>query len=230
MRSRPCTATPVPSDQPTDQAARSSWVHDAGYFESLYAEDPDPWGFDDRWYERRKHALTVALLPEPRHRRGVEAGCANGALTELLATRCDELIAFDPVPDVAARAATRLADQPHVEVLVGRLPELWPDGTGDLVVWSEVAYYLGREAADAAADGLRRWLEPGGALVAVHWTDPTDYPRTGEEVDRWLDGLPFLSRRTTLVEPQFRAGVWLRDPDDRTGGAGTRLAGGGGVR
>ena len=33
------------------------------YFEGMYAASPDPWGFQSRWYERRKYALTLALLP-----------------------------------------------------------------------------------------------------------------------------------------------------------------------
>ena len=37
----------------------------AGYFDRLYAADPDPWGFTSRWYEQRKYALTVAALPAP---------------------------------------------------------------------------------------------------------------------------------------------------------------------
>jgi hypothetical protein len=44
--------------------------HDRAYFDDRFAGDPDPWGFDRRWYERRKHTLTVAALPAPRYRRG----------------------------------------------------------------------------------------------------------------------------------------------------------------
>jgi len=59
-------------------------MHDA-YFVRMYATDPDPWGFDSSWYEQRKYALTLAALPERRYERAVEPGCANGALTALLA-------------------------------------------------------------------------------------------------------------------------------------------------
>ena len=54
-------------------------MHELSYFADMYAGDDDPWGFDDRWYERRKYALTVAMLPDPRYRRALEPGCANGA-------------------------------------------------------------------------------------------------------------------------------------------------------
>lgn len=180
------------------------------YFESMYADSDDPWGFDDRWYERRKYAVTLAALPRPRFRRAVEPGCANGALTELLADRCDTLHSFDFASAAVERAQLRLAPQPHVSVLEAPFPRYWPDGRGDLVVWSEIAYYLSAESADQAIVGLDRWLEPAGTLLAVHYTGTTDYPRTGREVGAWLDQVTFLQRTTTLVDEQFELGVWFR--------------------
>lgn len=186
------------------------WVHDPAYFARRYAEDPHPWGFEDRWYERRKRMLVVALLPRRRYRRGLEPGCGTGALTANLAGRCDQLIAYDIVDAPLVQARQRLADVPNVWILRGQLPELWPGGSGDLVVLSEVAHYLSPAAAEVAADALRRWLDVGGTLIALHRTGETGFPRTGEEVGRWVDGLPFLERRCQVVEPELEAGVWIR--------------------
>ena len=183
---------------------------DDAYFEEMYAQDPDPWRFDTSWYEQRKYALTIAALTEHRYARAVEPGCANGALTELLAERCDAVVAHDIVPAAIARAEARLARSPHVEVHLARFPDWWPEGTGDLVVWSEVAYYLDDAAAETAIDGLEGWLRPGGDLVAVHYTGETNYPRSGAEVGSWLDAVPFLERTTTLHDPRFELGVWRR--------------------
>jgi len=183
---------------------------DRNYFESMYESDDDPWGFETSWYEQRKYQLTVAMLPDARYRRALEPGCANGALTELLASRCDELVAFDFVDDVVERARRRLADVGGVDVRRAEYPTFWPPGTGDLVVWSEVAYYLNVRGAQIAADGLRRWLEPGGALVCVHYTGTTNYPRSGRDVGRWLDGVDWLERTSTHVDQRFEAGVWKR--------------------
>lgn len=181
-----------------------------GYFESMYEGSADPWGFDDRWYERRKYALTLAALPDRRYRRALEAGCANGALTELLAPRCEELFAFDFFDVAAHRTAERMRDSPHVHVLTARYPAYWPHGTGDLVVWSEIAYYLSEATAEQALAGLDRWLEPGGVIVAVHYTGDTDYPRRGADIGPWLDGVDFLARSTALIDPSFELGVWKR--------------------
>lgn len=187
--------------------------HDRAYFEAMYSEQPDPWGFDVRWYERRKYALTLAALPRQSYRRGYEPGCANGSLTALLADRCDTLIAAELLDDVATRARRRLADRANVEIVTGSLPSYWPEGTGDLVVWSEIAYYLTASGAAEAAERLHAWLEPGGDLVAVHYTGATNYPRGGADVAAWLDGFAFLERIVSHEDAEFELAVWRRPRD-----------------
>ncbi|MGY6502236.1 MAG: SAM-dependent methyltransferase [Acidimicrobiales bacterium] len=202
---------PSPPSHPHAEPGRALH-HRVDYFEDLYRRDPDPWGFDREWYERRKYDLTLAALPRRRYRRALEPGCANGALTERLAARCDSLVAFDIVPAAATRARTRIAvgADCDLEIGVGTFPTTWPSGTGDLVVWSEVAYYLTPEGRCAAASGLRSWLEPGGHLVAVHYTGETDYPMTGTAVATWIDSLDGLDRVVSIVDPGFELVVWER--------------------
>ena len=55
-----------------------------GYFERMYATSADPWQLQARWYERRKYAITLALLPYPRYRHAFEPGCSISVLTEML--------------------------------------------------------------------------------------------------------------------------------------------------
>jgi len=190
---------------------------DRGYFDRMYADTLDPWNFETSWYERRKFAITVASLPAPRYRRCLEPGCSTGTLTELLAARCDEVIAYDFVPPVVRAASARFRDRPSVEILEAEFPTFLPDGTGDLVVWSEVAYYLTDDGFDVAVSNLGRWLEPDGHLVAVHYTGTTDYERTGHDVATALDRITFLRRVTTLNDDRFELGVWQRIADDRDG-------------
>lgn len=184
--------------------------HDRAYFEGMYDQTLDPWGFETAWYERRKFAVTVAALPNQRYRRCQEPGCATGSLTELLRVRCDEIVAYDFVPSVVRAATERFADRDDVQVVEAEFPVYMPAGTGDLVVWSEVGYYLTDEGLDVALSNLERWLELDGHLVAVHYTDPTDYPRRGHEVAAALDDVEFLRRLVTLVDERFELGVWQR--------------------
>ena len=76
---------------------------DAGepaYFDRLYAQAADPWGLGTRFYELRKRALLLAALPRAAFRRAFEPGCAIGLLTEELARRCGQVVAWD-VADAA---------------------------------------------------------------------------------------------------------------------------------
>ncbi len=184
--------------------------HDLDYFLEMYHDDEDPWGFDTSWYERRKYALTLASLPQPHYRRGLEPGCSNGALTELLAPRCDELIAFDLVTEVVERARARLAPQASVSVEQKVFPTWMPQGTGDLIVWSEVAYYLTDTGLELALTQVESWLDPGGVLVAVHYTGDTDYPQTANSVHGAIGEAPFLRHLSEIRDVEFRIDVWDR--------------------
>jgi len=183
------------------------------YFDDMYSDGLDPWGFDDSWYEQRKFDISTAILPRPRYRRALEPGCSGGTLTRRLAQRCEEVVAFDFIESLVAHAQSRLADVDGVEVRVAHFPSWWPEGTGDLVVWSEIAYYLDVHGARRAIDGLANWLEPGGHLLAVHYLGDTNYPRTGASIARWLDRQSWLERRAGYRDVDFEAVVWERTAD-----------------
>jgi SAM-dependent methyltransferase len=161
-----------------------------------YAQSPDPWGFDERWYEQRKYALTLAALPRRRYRRVFEPGCSIGALTERLAERADHVLACDLVPTAVERARRRLADLPGVTVHEWDARAPWPGTDFDLVVVSELLYYLTVAQARAFCDLLLQHLAEDGHVVGVHWRRPADpHVLTGDEADRVLrdTGLPVLA-------------------------------------
>jgi hypothetical protein len=185
---------------------------DARYFADMYATDPDPWGFETRWYEQRKYALTLAGLPKPRYRSAFEPGCSFGVLSEMLAPRCDSLICFELVPEVAARARARLESCEHVKVHALAIPEAWPRDTLDLVVLSEVAYYLDELGIDDVAAAISRTLEPGGHVVAVHYRGKTNYPLSGGDAHKALARHlgSFTTTVATWLEPSFQIDVFER--------------------
>lgn len=179
------------------------------YFESMYAGDDDPWGFDTRNFERRKYDLTIAALARRRYRAAYEPGCANGALTERLAKRCDRVVACDIVEGAVERARVRLATTDGVDVRSARFPHDWPDEPFDLVVWSEVAYYLDDELLDVAIEAARRHLDGDGELVVVNYTGATNYPLTADEVDDRIDRSGAFRRRCSLRDEWFRLDTWV---------------------
>lgn len=190
------------------------------YFERLYAADPDPWGFEDRWYERRKHALSVASLPRPTYSRGFEPACANGRLTSLLAPRCAQLLAVDAVAVAVDRAAARLAKERQVLVEQRSLPQQWPGGSFDLIVLSEFLYYFDATELSELLGLLLASLEPDGTLLAVHWRHPVaEYPLSGDQVHSALLADPALALLARHHEEDFLLDVMVKP-----GGAGAPLS------
>ena len=140
-------------------------------FERLHAQD-DPFGYHSRWYEARKRSLLLASLCHRRHARGWELGCSNGVLTAALADRCDSLLATDLSAAAVLQARQAVAARPHVTVQQARHPGDWPEGTFDLVVCSEMGYYLRADELPPLREGLHAALAPEGLLVACHWQVP----------------------------------------------------------
>jgi SAM-dependent methyltransferase len=152
-------------------------------FERLYAESSDPWGYDSSEYERGKYAATLGALDGRVYGRGLEVGCSIGAFTELLADRCGSLTALDFSPRAVALARERLAQHAHVRIIEASFPEQAPVGRWDLVVCSEVLYYLDRETLERAAEWLQERLLEGATVLAVDWRGPTTTePHDGDQV------------------------------------------------
>lgn len=181
------------------------------YFNAMYQAAADPWGFEDRWYEQRKYALSLALLPAARYRSAFEPGCSIGVLSRLLAGRCDALLSCDVAAAAVRASARRTADLPQVRVERREIPAGWPTGRFDLIVFSEFLYYFGDHDLEKVLERAVAALEPGGTLLAVHWRHPVaDYPRSGDDVHQMLadcTGLGCLVRHT---EPDFLAEVYIR--------------------
>jgi trans-aconitate methyltransferase len=185
---------------------------DRDYFDALYASDPDPWGFETRWYEARKYALTVASLPEPRYSSAFEPGCSVGVLTSLLAARCDCLLATDIVPAALTRARKRLAALENVSFDEAAIPESWPNGIFDLVVLSEIAYYFDAKRLKEVVGRVLGSTSGGATVVAVHWRGDTNYPLTGERAHRIIDSSKALLLTAHHLDSEFVLDIWRRLP------------------
>jgi SAM-dependent methyltransferase len=181
------------------------------YFEAMYKTAADPWGFDTRWYEARKYAISLAMLPRAHYERAFEPGCSIGVLTEMLGSRCDSVVACDLSAAAVEAARCRTEHQPGVRVGQARIPADWPAGTFDLVVLSEVLYYFGPEDLDLVLHRVLDALDEGSTLLAVHWRHPVrDYPLGGDQVHRALAALPGLTLLADHLEPDFVAQVYQR--------------------
>lgn len=181
-------------------------------FDELFQQSDDPWRFKTRWYEARKRAVTLACLPNRRYAHGYEPGCANGELSAELAQRCDQLLVSDVSLRAVELARERLAAWPAARAVQALVPDDWPEEQFDLIVISELGYFLEPQALDVLADKARSSLQPGGAVLACHWRRPIKGGALdGEAVHKTLAERMGLAVLTELREADFVLHVWSDD-------------------
>ncbi|GAC1551451.1 MAG: class I SAM-dependent methyltransferase [Herpetosiphon sp.] len=192
------------------QDGTQSWP--AISFDDMYRNNPDPWNFETSPFEAEKYGLTLAMLPRARYRSAFEIGCSIGVLTEQLAQRCDALLAVDASGVALEKTRARCAHLPQVRCEVMFLPHQFPQETFDLILMSEVGYFLAQTDFDAAQEKTIDQLGVGGHLLLVHFTPQMDdLPLTGDLVHesfareegkrlRHLDGKRFDTYRMDLFE------------------------------
>ncbi len=182
------------------------------YFTELYASDPDPWRFASSPYEHAKYEATLASLPRGTYAEALEIGCSIGVMTRRLAGRCARLTAIDVAESALDAARARCADLPHIRFACGAVPSDWPEGVFDLILLSEVVYYLDRDDIAVLVERIRAALRPGGDLVLVHWTGETHYPLSGDAAAEAVIGLgaDMLDIRHQDRAPLYRLDVLRR--------------------
>lgn len=199
------------------------------YFDQMYAESDDPWQLTSRWYERRKYAITLATLPNEHYRHAFEPGCSVGELTRRLAERCDRVTSTDVAATALMRADRLLRDagsRDQVTLIRGSIDQPWPPGPFDLVVLSEVAYYLDADNLRAVLDRECPRLPAGTTVVSAHWRHPVaDYPISGDRANEVIAGTPGVHSIGSYCDADVRIEVFdTADPSSvatRSGIPGT---------
>jgi predicted TPR repeat methyltransferase len=182
----------------------------AAYFDRMYQADPDPWGYETTPYECYKYAATLAALPDRRFRSALEIGCSIGVFSRMLAQRCDQLTSVD----FSEQALLRARSTPHEGISFERraIPSQWPDQAFDLVVISEVLYYLSADDLQQTARRCVGTLDSGGIVLLVNWLGDTGVARTGDEAaeDFIRQAAPDLSVRHAKRTSQYRLDLLSR--------------------
>ena len=183
----------------------------AKYFADVYDAKDDPWDFATSEYERKKYEATVAALPGEKYASAFEIGCSIGVLTARLATRCSELLAIDVSEKALRQAREKCAGLAHVRFEKITIPDEFPAQNFDLIVVSEVGYYLNDQDWRRAFEKIVFHLEPRGNVVLVHWTHfVEDYPQTGDAVHdsfaKWSAGK--LKNLRSERTDDYRLEVW----------------------
>lgn len=141
------------------------------FFDELWANG-DPWALETSTLDQQRYERQVDLIRDRHYDRAIEIGCAAGAFTRRLAPLAEHVLAVD-IAETAVESA-REHQPPNVEYRVADVVQLDPveEGTFDLVVMSETAYYLGwlYPLFDLGwfAHRLNTATTPGGRLLLVN--------------------------------------------------------------
>ncbi len=161
----------------------SAGMGSAERFEELYEQSADPWSYERSEYEREKYASTLAALPGGHIASALEVGCSIGVFTEQLARRCEHVLAVDFSERALRLAHARLDALDNVELRLASFPEQAPVGPWQLIVCSEVLYYLQAPALERAIAWLVERLCEGACVLAVSWRgEGADEPFLGDDV------------------------------------------------
>ena len=202
-------------------------VIDVAGFEAKYREDIDPWNYAASPFEAfKRHVLLRACGYRP-FGRGLELACGTGATSRALAPRCLRLTAQDSSPTAIA-AARRAGPRPGLTYDLGVLPRQMPRGPFDLIVASEIFYYLSRADLSRTLARIEAALAPGGRVVVLHhrldFPDAAVRPRTAQAL-----AVAGLRRRmvpvfhveagrfqsVAFVKPGIGRGILRRAPEGR---------------
>lgn len=183
----------------------------ADYFQSLYQNNTDPWNFEKSEYESEKYRATINYLPESQYLNGLEIGCSIGVLTNMLRKKCKALLSIDISETALAVAKKRLQSYPEVAFRVAAVPQNFPIGNYNLIVMSEVGYYLSMTDLLRVKKQIIDSLLPSGTLILVHWTHyVSDYPLSGDQVHETFITAKELIRTSYKRTDDYRLDVFIK--------------------
>ena len=151
-----------------------------GFFDHFFDEG-DPFGFDRNPEEQLKFARTLEVCGDGTFGRVLELGCAVGTFTELLARRARDVLALDVSQAAVDRVLERTHEHANVRAVVMSIPGEFPDEVFDLVVASDVLYYLPTVELQRCVERIEASLADGGAFVAVHYVPRMGSVLNGDE-------------------------------------------------
>lgn len=183
----------------------------------------DPWHYDSA-YEQEKYAIQLELLPPGRIEQALELACAEGHFTALLADRVDHLVATDISSRALQRAAERCSAHVNIEFRQLDFFADAPLAPMDLIVCSEVLYFLKDEAElRRVTERLAAALRPGGSLITAHaLVLSDDKTRTGFDwgnpwgastIARVLAETPTLVPVQSVLTELYRVDRFVRLPE-----------------
>ncbi|WP_442222128.1 glycosyltransferase [Rhizobium sp. 2YAF20] len=186
---RSSTEATEPPAPPRHASTEDKRDNDRMSFWDRHFATEDPWNYGSP-YEQEKYERQLEILPAGPIGRALELACAEGHFTRQLALRVGHLTATDISAVAIERARARCRDQLNVEFGVLDFSADTLPGGMDLIVCSEVLYFLDDLAElQRLATKLVEALAPGGSFISAHaFVLCDDMERTGFDWDNKFGG------------------------------------------
>jgi SAM-dependent methyltransferase len=140
---------------------------DVAGFERKFRENIDPWDYTNSKFEDFKRKVLLQACGHNKHGRVLELGCAIGETTRVLAPLALRLQAVDGSLTAITEARRRVRCA-HVRFIQATLPGQMPAGPFDLIVVSEIAYYLSASDLTVLGKRLATAAAHRGRIVLLH--------------------------------------------------------------
>lgn len=137
-------------------------------FERKFQGNIDPWNYAASPFERFKRGILIRACGLTKHGRVLELGCGNGETTRALKRISLRLLAVDGSATALAEAKQRLAGSPNVYFSRLTVPEGMPRAPFDLIIISELAYYLPQHRLSLLGRRVIASLASGGRVVVLN--------------------------------------------------------------
>lgn len=189
------------------------------YWEEVFAQE-DPWDYGSSAYESWKFDRTLSVLPARRLEKALDLGCAEGHLTARLAPLVGHLTAIDISPTAIARACERCAHFDNVQFQILNLASDPLPSAVDLILCSEVLFYLPLEVLTEIAPKISHSLKLGGYLLLAHGNVIADdrtrtgfdwgHPFGAKAIGRVFDALDEIELIRELRTPLYTVQLFRR--------------------
>ncbi|MFZ9022608.1 MAG: SAM-dependent methyltransferase [Litorivicinaceae bacterium] len=161
-------------------------VHSPAAFSALYDRSVDPYNFGSNPYEADKYEHSMKLLKGRLYDSALEIGASEGIFTRMIAPLCKSLVAIDVARTAVERASVRLADLDHVSIRQASVPHQFPEGNFDLIIASDVLYYVPKDVLLDISHQIADKLSLGGIFFILHYLGDIGQPLSGGEVHHLL--------------------------------------------
>lgn len=194
----------------------------ASFFDQLFSGSPDPWS-SGHPLERERVQITLGMLDRAAplgYAKALEVGCAEGIFTDIVASRCRNLLAVDYSPVALARASARSRNGGNVDLARLDVRADPIEGSFDLVMAMGVLTYLVRPwDVRRSCEKLVAAVKPGGVLFFSDarqsrvfesaWWGPLML-RGGYQIRRWLSYHPLLELESSADTDAHVFGLFRR--------------------